>query len=68
MEAYRLRRLSEENQKLKNAMLEIQRLRELVALAQVEVRGPHTKKGRSARGKVLRLVVDASVGSIANCL
>jgi hypothetical protein len=62
----RRRHFSEELQKLNDLMLEVQRLRRCVALAEIELR-KHTdvKKARLATRRGFRLVVDASVGETA---
>lgn len=62
----RVRHISEETQKLNDIMLEIQRLRALVARAEVEVlSGRHPKKAPPARSNV-RLAVNASTGRVAS--
>ncbi len=67
MDAYsaRLQRVSLEGQKLKDIMLEIQRLRRLINLAEAEVRG-RRQNGRPARRNNLRLVIDTSVSTSVN--
>jgi len=56
----RLQHISDQEQKLTDIMLEIKRLRGLVAVAQARAR----KKAQGVGGKDLRLVADASVGGI----
>jgi isochorismate hydrolase len=61
----RVRHISEETQKLNDIMLEIQRLRALVARAEVDVlSGRHPEKAPPARS--LRLAVNASTGRVAS--
>lgn len=57
---------SEELQKLNDLMLEVQRLRRRVALAEIEFRKQTAaKKARLATRRGFRLVGDASVGETA---
>lgn len=62
----RRRHFSEELQKLNDLMLEVQRLRWRVALAEIELRKQTAaKKARLATRRGFRLGVDASVGETA---
>jgi len=53
----RLRRISEEKQRLIDILLEVKRLRKLVAVAEAEARN----RARHVRRKNIRLVADANV-------
>jgi len=61
----RLQRVSSEGQKLKDIMLEIQRLRRLINLAEAEVRS-RQQNSRPTRRNYLRLVLDTSVATSVN--
>jgi hypothetical protein len=63
----RLWRISEESLKLKGIMLEVQRLRRLVDLAEAEVRS-RPEKARPGRRRATGLVVKARPERIANSL